>query len=450
MIINRLDESFIEKMKKLLGDKYNLYVNALEKNPVRGIRFNPIKIDKKLFENNFNYDIKPVAYEKNGYILNTEEKLGNSLLHLAGCFYIQEPSSMMPVACLDVQSDAKVLDLCASPGGKSTQVAVKIPYGLLVSNEIVTSRSKILFQNIERLGIQNSIILNDTPLSISEKLPNVFDVILVDAPCGGEGMFRKDPDTIKEWSQDRLLSNHQRQIEILECADKCLKSNGKIIYSTCTFDEIENENVILEFLENHDYIVLQVPSSVKECTDSGTKVPLARRFYPFTGNGEGQFVCVLEKQGECSDFADIQKNFKPVEISKKDNILVREFIDNNFNIPFDYELIMMHNNIMLVFGDMIKLIKSGVNVVNAGVRVGSIEKGVLKPHHQLFSALGVYSKFKYELSENEAKKYVHGEELGIENGHSAYYTVTYLGAALGGAKCVQNRLKNLYPKGLRI
>ena len=251
--MNNLDESFVKNMKILLAEDYGLYEAAMHEKPIRGIRCNPLKISKQKFLNIFPHKLEQISYEENGFVLETDEKLGNGLLHMSGCFYLQEPSSMMPVACLNVDSDARVLDLCAAPGGKSSQVAVKIPDGLLVSNEIVTNRAKVLFSNIERMGIRNSVVLNDTPDNIAGKLEGFFDAVIVDAPCGGEGMFRKDPSTIEEWNIDRLESNHQRQIEILKSADKCLKQGGKLVYSTCTFSEIENEDVILEFLENHDY-----------------------------------------------------------------------------------------------------------------------------------------------------------------------------------------------------
>ena len=447
--MNNLDESFVKNMKILLAEDYGLYEAAMHEKPIRGIRCNPLKISKQKFLNIFPHKLEQISYEENGFVLETDEKLGNGLLHMSGCFYLQEPSSMMPVACLNVDSDARVLDLCAAPGGKSSQVAVKIPDGLLVSNEIVTNRAKVLFSNIERMGIRNSVVLNDTPDNIAGKLEGFFDAVIVDAPCGGEGMFRKDPSTIEEWNIDRLESNHQRQIEILKSADKCLKQGGKLVYSTCTFSEIENEDVILEFLENHDYQILEVPDSVKKCTRPGTKIKEARRFYPFSGKGEGQFVCVLQKKSETDEWTRTKKpsvNF----LGRKDKEIVNVFLKENFDIPFDYELIVLHESVMLVRSSIIDVCSSGLNIINAGVRVGSIEKGVLRPHHQLFTALGDYSKHKHEMNDEDAKKYVHGEELSVEHGANGYYTMFVCGASIGGAKCSNGKLKNLYPKGLRI
>jgi len=445
----RFDPKFVENMKTLLKDEYQDYVRAMNQSPVRGVRVNPIKMNKDTFIETFGYPTERVPYEENGFVLLSEEKIGNPFHHLAGAIYLQEPSSMMPVACLNVSSDAKVLDLCAAPGGKSTQVAAKIQNGLLVSNEIVTSRAKVLFSNIERLGVKNAIILNETPEKISNKLKGYFDAVIVDAPCGGEGMFRKDPNTIAEWKEERLISNHDRQLEILNCADKCLKQGGKLVYSTCTFSEIEDEDVIVDFLKDHDYRVVEVPEDVKSSTKNGTKIREARRFYPFSGKGEGQFVCVLGKQSDCEN-VDVSRKTKLDRLSKQEDSLARKFLAENFDIDFEFELIVLHECIMLVTNDMMEICGSGLNIISAGVRVGTIEKGVLRPHHQLFMALGKYAKNKIELDDKQAQRYVHGEELNVETLKNGYYALQVHGATIGGSKCSGGRLKNLYPKGLRI
>ena len=247
-----LPAQFTNNMKTLLGTDFEKYKKSMDEPSVRGLRINTIKTSIENFNAHFNLCVQDIPYEKNGRVLLSQEKLGNLPIHMTGMIYMQEPSSMLPVSTIDYKGDEKVLDLCAAPGGKSTQVASYVTDGLVVSNEIVTAIAKILFSNIERLGVKNSIILNDTPENISNNMQGFFDVVLVDAPCSGEGMFRKDNETIKEWSFDGILFNQERQLEILNCADKCLKQGGKLIYSTCTFSELEDEDVILKFLENHD------------------------------------------------------------------------------------------------------------------------------------------------------------------------------------------------------
>lgn len=444
-----LPAQFTNNMKTLLGTDFEKYKKSMDEPSVRGLRINTIKTSIENFNAHFNLCVQDIPYEKNGRVLLSQEKLGNLPIHMTGMIYMQEPSSMLPVSTIDYKGDEKVLDLCAAPGGKSTQVASYVTDGLVVSNEIVTARAKILFSNIERLGVKNSIILNDTPENISNNMQGFFDVVLVDAPCSGEGMFRKDNETIKEWSFDGILFNQERQLEILNCADKCLKQGGKLIYSTCTFSELEDEDVILKFLENHDYKVLDVNEKCKIWTTNGTKINKARRFFPFTGKGEGQFVCVLEKNSETQEF-EISKRLQPNYLKGKDRDLVLKFLNDNFDLDFNYELVVVRNEIMLVTREMLKILPLKINILNAGVRVGSIEKNVLKPHHQLFSALGDYAKIKIELSDADFLKFVHGEELDIPNEHKGYACVTKFGASLGGGKCVQGKLKNLYPKGLRI
>ena len=448
-ILEKLPKKFIENMKILLGNNFDNYVQSMNQQSVRGIRINPIKVNVEDFENIFRYDTKHVPHEKLGRILKTNEKIGNEKEHASGMIYFQEPSSMLAVASIDWRGGEKVLDLCAAPGGKSSQAASYVRDGLIVSNEIVTARSKILFSNIERLGVKNSIILNENPKNIADKLYGFFDVILVDAPCSGEGMFRKDPDTIDEWNDEVNEFNAKRQLEILDSADKCLKTGGKLVYSTCTFSEIEDEDVVLEFLKSHEYKILETRKECHEWTIEGTKVKEARRFFPFTGKGEGQFVCVLEKIADEPEF-EISKRMTPNFVKGKDKDLVLNFLKSNFEIPYLYELVYVRNEIMLVTKDMLKVLSQKLNFVNAGIRVGGIEKGILHPHHQLFSALGCFAKNNIELSDDEYKKYIHGEELEISPELKGYACVCVNGASLGGGKCVSGRLKNLYPKGLRI
>jgi len=448
-IQEKLPQKFVNNMKILLGEKYKSYEKAMHEDSVRGFRINPLKTDIQTFEKNFKYKSELVPHEKYGRILNTNEKIGNQKEHMSGMIYFQEPSSMLAVSSIDWSGDERVLDLCAAPGGKSSQVASYVQNGVIVSNEIVTARSKILFSNIERLGVRNSIILNDTPENISEKLHGFFDVVLVDAPCSGEGMFRKDPDTILEWSEDGIAFNAKRQLEILCFADKCLKTGGRLVYSTCTFSEVEDEDVVLEFLRLHDYKVVEVRDECKIWTTHGTKIKEARRFFPFTGKGEGQFVCVLEKNADEEEFKT-SKRLMPNFLKGKDRDIVTNFLNSNFEIPFKYELVYVRDEIMLVTQEMFKILPQKLNFINTGVRIGNIEKGVLHPHHQLFSALGSFSKNKIHLTDDEYIKYIHGEELEIDYGLKGYATVIVENASLGGGKCVTGRLKNLFPKGLRI
>lgn len=447
-VYEKLDIKFIENMKEMLGNNFDKYKKALGEPAIRGLRVNPLKIEKADFLSVFPYALKQVPYEENGFVLLSNEKLGNSPYHISGMIYMQEPSSMLAVASVEIEKGDKVLDMCAAPGGKSTQIASKLKDGLIVSNEIVLSRAKILFSNIERLGVENSVILNETPENIANKLPGFFDIVFVDAPCSGEGMFRKDPDTIKEWSDERIRFNHDRQIDILRHADKTLKVGGKLVYSTCTFSLVEDEEVVIDFLKEYGYKVVDVLPSAKQWTEKGFGIDEARRFFPYSGKGEGQFVCVLEKQS--GNYEDRSKP-KIKTLQGREKQLITDIINANFVLPYEFELISMHDSIMLVTSDMLEVCFGKLNVINAGIRLGSIEKNNFKPHHQMFTTLGKYALHKKELDDETLKKYVHGEELEGDSGlNGKYICMCYRGASLGGAKCTNGRLKNLYPKGLRI
>ena len=232
-----LPQQFLDNMQKLLGEDFPKYLNATKQESVHGVRLNTLKADQSILQE-FNI-LGKVLYADNGYIIKTG-KIGKHPYHIAGLVYVQEPSSMLAVCASGLadepNKDLCVLDLCASPGGKSGQIAeILAGEGVLVSNEIDHKRAKVLAGNIERMGYRNVIVTNTNPAVLSKNLIHKFDYVFVDAPCGGEGMFRKDPDTVLEWKQERLLSNAQRQREILAEAHKMLKPNGKLIYSTCTF-----------------------------------------------------------------------------------------------------------------------------------------------------------------------------------------------------------------------
>ena len=440
---------FQENMKKLLGKNIEHYKKTMEDKPFRGIRINPIKAEQNIVLEKFGMFMERVPYEQNGYVFHSEEKIGNSPEHVSGMIYLQEPSSMMPVNAVELQDGAVVLDMCAAPGGKSTQIAQKIQNGVLVSNEIILSRAKILYSNIERLGERNTIVTNETPDNLAVKLPNIFDYVFVDAPCSGEGMFRKDPETIREWSNENIVANSKRQLDILENADKCLKQNGYIVYSTCTFSEIENEKVILNFLENHDYEVVEANSKLNVWTIESSQIKGARRFYPFSGKGEGQFVCVLKKCAINNLQNAVKKKVEYLQKNVKEQ--VQKFLSDTFDIPFSYQLIVLHDTVHIVSDEMISILESGINALSAGVKVCTIEKGIIKPHHGLFSSLGQYAKYKFELSDEDFYKYIHGEELEAKNcTNKMFYAMTYKGTCVGGAKCTLEKLKNYYPKGLRI
>lgn len=442
---------FAERMRHLLGSEYDLYLKALEQEPVKGFRVNTDKISLEDFEKINTLSNEKISYVKNGYYLNME-KIGNHPYHHAGMIYVQEPGAMMPGECVEIQEDWKILDMCAAPGGKSTQLKNKLGnQGVLVSNEIIPSRCKILTGNIERMGLRNVI----TTCADTEKLTRFFgkefDLIMVDAPCSGEGMFRKDDEAINQWSKENVLLCAERQKEILENACRLLKDGGYIIYATCTFSLEENEMVVDNFLSLHpEFELVKANERVLESTCDGVhfdgcqceNISYCRRFYPHKSRGEGQFAAVLKSKIEPRTQKErIEKN------KIKEEPIIKDFLESTL-VTYDPKFIKINN-------DKVNYFTPDFNVPNAyfscGVSIGEIRKKYIQPHHQFFMAMGSDFKRKIQLKSDDERvnKYLHGEEIDTdcENG---WAVVMIDGCSVGGAKVVSGRAKNHYPKGLRL
>ena len=448
--MKNLPQAFVNRMKNILGDEYSLYENAMNEAPVKGFRVNTEKISLEDFEKVNDLSNEKIPYVKNGYYLE-KEKIGNHPYHHAGMIYVQEPAAMAPAECVEIEKDWKILDMCAAPGGKSTQLKLKLgEEGILVSNEIIPSRCKILTGNIERLGFKNTVTTCLDTSRLATFYPNNFDMIMVDAPCSGEGMFRKEEIAITEWSEENVQKCAERQKEILENAVKCLKNGGYIVYATCTFSLEENEMVVDEFLSNHpDFEILPVNSAVIDATADGISfegckcenINFARRFYPHKAKGEGQFMALLHNKNEA-----VNEYKKPIKPQKTDDC-VKVFLDDTL-VEYNAEKVTVYNGNPVYFTPDFE-VKKGT-AFSCGVTIGEVRKNYIQPHHQFFMAFGKDFKRKIELSpdSDELKKYLHGEEISAtcENG---WAVVTVCGCAVGGGKAVNGRLKNHYPKGLR-
>ena len=443
---------FETRMKSLLGSGYNDFVAALKEPPVKAFRVNKAKISLEDFEKINPFGNEKIPYVEDGYYLDYE-KVGNHPFHHAGLVYVQEPAAMAPAECIDISPNSKILDMCAAPGGKSTQLKNKLgENGLLVSNEIIPSRCKILTGNIERLGLKNCVTTCTDTARLASLFPNTFDVIMVDAPCSGEGMFRKEQIAIDEWSLENVQKCAVRQAEILENAVKCLASGGTIIYATCTFSLEENEMQIDSFLKSHpDFEIVPVKEAVQSASVDGINfdgcacenIHYARRFYPHTSRGEGQFMAVLRHKGE----KEISYKQPSKQNAKLDPVLL-SFLDDTLE-NYNKDDITLYGDTPVFFdGDL--EIKKG-NAFMCGVTIGEIKKNYVLPHHQFFSAFGKDFKRKIDLAPDseELQKYLRGEEItaDCQNGWAA---VCVCGVALGGAKVSNKVAKNHYPKGLRL
>ncbi len=258
-----LPSKFTNRMKFMLGQECDAFLVSFECVRSKALRINPCKLQggREDAYSKLPFETKKILWEENGFVYKDEDEPGKHPLHMAGLYYIQEPSAMSPVAYLDPKPGQRVLDLCAAPGGKSTQIAGRMQgRGILVSNEINAGRAKILSENIERMGIGNAMVLNETPQNLSARFEGWFDRILIDAPCSGEGMFRKNEDAVTNWSPENVRLCADRQDEIMDNAASMLAPSGRLVYSTCTFAPDEDEGTIYRFLLRHpEFRVVEVP-----------------------------------------------------------------------------------------------------------------------------------------------------------------------------------------------
>ena len=446
-----LPQEYKERMQLLLADEYPLYLKSLEEPPVRAFRVNTDKISIEEFKKLDIFSCGQIPYCENGFYLDYE-KIGNHPYHHAGMIYVQEPAAMAPAECIDINPDWKILDMCAAPGGKSSQLKNKLgKNGILVSNEIIPSRCKILTGNIERLGLTDTITTCMDTNRLCSTFIDTFDMIMVDAPCSGEGMFRKDENAITEWSEENVKKCAIRQAEILDNASKALKSGGYIVYATCTFSLEENEMTVDSFLQRHtEFEILPVKKSVKICTADGIKfdgckcenIHFTRRFYPHKAKGEGQFMAVLHHKGEKSNDRAIKRK------AEKIDPIITDFLDNVLTEYKPEKVTIYKGNPVYLTPDI--TISNGTAFA-CGITIGEVKKNYLLPHHQFFMGMGKYFKRKIELSPNspEITKYLSGEEFNTDC-KNGWAVVTVNGCTLGGVKVVNGVAKNHYPKGLRL
>ncbi len=448
--MKQLPTEYERRMRNLLGEDFDKYIQELQNPPVKAFRVNTDKISLEEFQKINIFGHEKIPYVDNGYYLDFD-KIGNHPYHHAGLIYVQEPAAMAPAECIDIDPDWCVLDMCAAPGGKSTQLKNKLgENGVLVSNEIIASRCKILTGNIERLGLQNTIVTCMDTSKLAGIFENTFDLVMVDAPCSGEGMFRKEEIAIDEWDESNVEKCAKRQAEILENAVKSLKSGGFIIYATCTFSLEENEMTVDSFLQNHpEFEILPVNERVAKATSDGIKfegckcenIHFARRFYPHKTKGEGQFMAVLHHKGE-----KISNNRTMPQKNKTENS-VTDFLNDTLT-DYNPDFLGVYNKNPIYYNNRLP-IKDG-QAFCLGVTIGEIRKNYIMPHHQFFMALGHKFKRKINLSpdsENLAK-YLHGEEFDTET-QNGWAVVMVDGFSLGGVKVVNAKAKNHYPKGLR-
>ncbi|WP_243108281.1 RsmF rRNA methyltransferase first C-terminal domain-containing protein [Butyrivibrio sp. X503] len=440
-----LPDKFKERMKQFLGeDEYNAFITAFEEDRrYYALRANTLKCDASFIQN-LPYITGKVPWEETGFYYADDAAPGKHPYHEAGLYYIQEPSAMAPVAYLDVHPGEKILDLCAAPGGKTTQIACKLQgEGLLVTNEIGKDRAKILSLNIERLGISNAMVLNETPQHLSEVFEGYFDKILIDAPCSGEGMFRKNDNAADEWSYENVLACAQRQAQILDLASKMLLPGGRIVYSTCTFSKEENEDNIEGFLSRH--------GDFKEVD--------RRRLWPHKDNGEGHFLCVLQRDGELvSDGNKYIPGGKNIPVKKDACKPFYSFCEETLktgvldNILESKSIILFGKQLFLIPSNMPSM--NGLKVLRPGLHLGEIIKDRFEPNHALALFLkpgDVKESYDIPSYSDEIKSYLNGQTIRVSKElKKGWVLITTDGYSIGWGKFAGGMIKNHYPKGLRI
>jgi len=454
-----LPTPYIQKMETLLKEEAPLFFQSYEEVRSAGIRIHSLKITNEQWESIAPFPIEKIPFVHNGYYYSYGvEEPGKHPYHFAGLYYIQEPSAMFIAEQLNVTSEDRVLDLCAAPGGKTTQLATLMNNeGLLISNEIHPKRAKALSENVERFGLKNTIVLNETPERLSKTFPAFFTKILVDAPCSGEGMFRKDEETRKYWSQSHVEELSELQSSILDHAYHMLQPGGTIVYSTCTFSPEENEQVIEAFLCRHEDMEL-VEIKKRESIEGGqsewtkshlTEIQKTARLWPHKLKGEGHFVAKLVKQDSVYRSHPSMKGLAK-KIGKKE-------INDFFQFQQSY-ITGTHFERLQLFGSQLYEVPNdcpdlkGLKVVRPGLHLGELKKNRFEPNHALalFLSKGNFiHTYSLQSNDEDWKRFIKGETLK-GNGEKGWTLVTIDDFPLGWGKITDGILKNYYPKGLRI
>ena len=442
-----LPPAFADRMCAQLGEEAEAYFAALERPYLRGLRLNPQKPVSEAALEAVGGVEGPVPWNAAlGRYLHQDSLAGSDPLHEAGAYYLQEPSAMAPVSALAPHPGERVLDLCAAPGGKSTQIAAALAgEGLLVCNEPVPSRAKILSRNIERMGIPNALVVSAQPEALAARWAGAFDAVLVDAPCSGEGMFRRHPETRAEWNPASPMGCAERQRRILGCAAAMLRPGGRLVYSTCTLSPEENEETVRWFLREHPDFSAQ-PFSLSG--DYGTlDAPEGMlRLYPHRVRGEGHFVACLRRAGD-APAADLMRS--AAERLSPPAPAVRAaysaFAAPLCGLPAANAQL---GDALLSAPDLPPL--DGVRVLRAGVQLGTLKGKVFAPDHALAMCLSPACGLPVlALDHAGALRYQSGEALPAPEDMSGWALAVYEGLVLGFGKASGGQFKNHYPKGLR-
>lgn len=441
-----LPSAFLSRMEEMLKSEYPAFLQSYSADKKQALRANPLKISADDLQELLSFELKNIPWSPNGFYYPNDARPGKSPFHDAGLFYMQEPSAQLPAVLLNAKPGERILDLCAAPGGKTTQIAGAMQNeGLIVANEPYPARAKVLSQNIERLGITNAVITCALPEKLAEYFPEYFDKIMVDAPCSGEGMFRKDENTTDEWSEDIVSMCASRQWDILQSAYSMLRPGGSLVYSTCTFAPDEDEKIVSRLISEFDMSVVKceingVSDGCPEWSDGNENLKNTFRIWPHISDGEGHFAALLVKKGEAFQ-SEIPK------AATKEIPEVSAFLGDTFKNPPNGDILVIRDEVYLTPLDTEAL--KGIHIVRSGLHLGTLKKNRFEPSHALALASKAEDVLRvYEADDREILLYLRGETLNT-SGANGWTLVTYRGYPLGWGKVSQGILKNHYPKGLR-
>lgn len=493
-----LPAEFARRMADMLGEEYPAFLASYDKPAHPSLRVNTLRMGVEEALGLCPFGLSPVPWTENGFYYDGDTRPGKHPLHEAGLYYIQEASAMLPAALCPPLPGERVLDLCAAPGGKASQLAASLcGEGLLVANEIHPARAAVLSQNLERMGVRNALVVNATPAELAERFPSFFDKIVVDAPCSGEGMFRKEPDALSMWSPDNVALCANRQREILESAVRMLKAGGYLVYSTCTFAPEENEGALLELLTRHPE--MEVVSSASPAVEEAVRLGLldrgnaawlaeseaippslreqaekALRVFPHHCDGEGHFAVLLRKADGVETPVSLREGGKKSRKGQKSSAKGKASLETAAEAAavklfedFCREVMggvpaFAGETVPCLFGEKLYLLPAalglepktaleGLRVLRAGLCVGSVVglergRGRFEPDHALALAAGLPLR-SFEVDMEGALSYLRGETLPCSL--RGWYAVTFRGLSLGWGKASDGVMKNHYPKGLR-
>ena len=450
-MIEQLPKAFLERMKEMLGEEYDAFLKSYEAPRQFGLRVNTLKISVEEFLKQSPFHLTPVPWTKNGFYYEEADRPARHPYYASGLYYLQEPSAMAPAAILPVEPGDYVLDLCAAPGGKATELGARLKgQGMLVANEISASRAKALLRNIELCGIKNSFLTNEVPKNLAHVMPEFFDKVLIDAPCSGEGMFHREPKMIEYWEKRGPEEYVPIQKQLILYGSRMLKPGGKLLYSTCTFSKKEDEEVIQWLLEqNTDMHLISI--APYEGFSKGFGLSECVRIFPHKMSGEGHFLALLEKKSTEQDNTQKQKLQMGKEL-KLPNCVEEFFALLKF--PIDRSCLKLEKERLYLLPNAVKMPK--LRYLRTGLLLGEVKKNRFEPSQALAMALKpehFASCISIDSTDVRCVKYLKGETLDVSdlpcNNKKGWQLVCVERYPLGFGKLSNGILKNKYYAGWR-